>query len=205
MGIYDRYLLPRLIDRACSMRLIGKQRALLVPAAEGRVLEVGAGSGLNFPFYDRERVEVLWALEPSEELRRMASAAGSAARLPVIFLDASAEEIPLDSSSVDTVLMTYTLCTIPDAVRGLREVRRVLRPRGRLLFAEHGRGPDRSVRRWQDRLTPPWKRLAGGCHLNREIPGLITGAGFHIEEMDAQYLSRPKAFAFNYRGSARRD
>lgn len=203
MGLYGRYLLPRLIDRACGMRLFGEQRALLVPGAEGRVLEVGAGSGRNFPFYDRQRVEALWALERSRELRRMASVAASDIALPLTILDASAEAIPLDSNSIDTVLMTYTLCTIPDAMRALSEIRRLLKPGGRLLFAEHGRAPDRAVRRWQDRITPVWKRVAGGCHLNRDITGLLGGAGFALEEVTAQYLSHPKAFAFNYRGSAR--
>lgn len=159
MGLYERYLLPRLIDYACGMKVIGQQRALLVPGAQGRVLEVGAGSGLNFPFYDRERVEMLWALEPSGELRRMASAAAASADLPVTMLDASAEEIPLGSSTVDTVVMTYTLCTIPDAARALGEMRRVLKPGGRLLFSEHGRAPDQAVRRWQDGLTPLWTRV----------------------------------------------
>ena len=203
MGVYDRYLLPRLIDRACGMKLIRQQRALLVPGAQGRVLEVGAGSGLNFPFYDRERVEALWALEPSGELRRMASAAATSADLPVTFLNASAEAIPLDSSSIDTVVMTYTLCTIPDAMRALSEMKRVLKPGGRLLISEHGRAPDPSVRRWQDGITPLWRRVAGGCHLNRDVPALLRNAGFKLETMEAGYLSRPKAFAFNYRGSAR--
>lgn len=204
MGAYERFLLPRLIDCACGIRLIGQQRALLVPGAEGRVLEVGAGSGLNFPFYDQRRVKELIALDPSAELRRMASSAADDISLPVTFLDAPAEAIPLESNSLDTVLMTYTLCSIPDAVRALGEMRRVLKPGGRLLFAEHGRAPDRSVRRWQERITPLWKRLAGGCHLNRDIAGLIGDEGFQLEEVDARYLSRPKAFAFNYRGSARR-
>lgn len=203
MGIYDHYLLPRLVDCACGMRVIREQRALLVPAAEGRVLEVGAGSGLNFPFYDHARIEAFWALEPSTELRHMASAAAKAAALRVTFLDALAEAIPLDTNSVDTVVMTYTLCTIPDVALALGEMKRVLKPRGRLLFSEHGRAPDRSVRRWQDSITPLWKRVAGGCHLNRDIAGLLGTAGFELEGVTAQYLSRPKAFAFNYRGSAR--
>lgn len=202
MGVYDRFLLPRLIDCACGIRLIGQQRALLVPGAEGRVLEVGAGSGLNFPFYDQQRVKELIALEPSAELRRMASSAADDVLLPITFLDASAEAIPLDKSSVDTVVMTYTLCSIVDAEKGLAEIRRVLKPNGRLLFAEHGRAPEPAVRRWQDQLTPVWKRIAGGCHLNRDIPGLVTAAGFALESLDAGYLSRPKAFAFNYRGKA---
>lgn len=197
MGVYDRFLLPRLIDCACGIRLIGQQRALLVPGAEGRVLEVGVGSGLNFPWYDRQRVEELFALEPSAELRRMASAAADDASLSVSFLDASAEAIPVESDSVDTVVMTYTLCSIANPEQGLAEIRRVLKPNGRLLFAEHGRAPERSVQRWQDRLTPLWKRLAGGCHLNRDIPGLVAAAGFDVQTLDARYLSRLKAFAFN--------
>lgn len=202
MGVYDRFLLPRLIDCACGIKLIGQQRALLVPGAEGRVLEVGAGSGLNFPFYDQQRVKELIALEPSAELRRMASMAANGASLPVTFLDASAEAIPLDEGSVDTVVMTYTLCSIADAEKGLAEIRRVLKPSGRLLFSEHGRAPEPSVQRWQDRLTPLWKHVAGGCHLNRDIPGLVTGGGFEVRTLNAGYLTRPKAFAFNFRGEA---
>lgn len=202
MGVYDRVLLPRLINCACGIGLIQQQRALLVPDAEGRVLEIGVGSGLNFLFYDRQRVHELFALEPSAELRRMASVAAREASLPVTFLDASAEAIPLETGSMDTVVMTYTLCSIADAEKGLSEILRVLRPKGRLLFAEHGRAPELAVQRWQDRLTPVWKHLAGGCHLNRDILGLMAGAGFEVQAVDARYLSRPKAFAFNFRGQA---
>lgn len=202
MGAYDRFFLPRLIDCACGLKLIGQQRALLVPGAQGKVLEVGAGSGLNFPFYDRKRVKELIALEPSAELRRMASSTADNLSLPITFSGASAEAIPLESGSVDTVVMTYTLCSIAEAEKGLAEIRRVLKPSGRLLFAEHGRAPELAVQRWQDRLTPVWKRIAGGCHLNRDIPGLVTAAGFALKSLDTRYLSRPKAFAFNYRGEA---
>ena len=146
---------------------------------------------------------MLWALEPAGELRRMASAAAASADLPVTMLDASAEAIPLDSDTVDTVVMTYTLCTIPDAARALGEMRRVLKPGGRLLFSEHGRAPDQAVRRWQDGLTPLWKRVAGGCHLNRDVATFLRSAGFEPENLETEYLARPRAFAFNYRGSAR--
>jgi ubiquinone/menaquinone biosynthesis C-methylase UbiE len=202
VGVYDRFLLPRLIDCACGVKLIGQQRALLVPGAEGRVLEVGAGSGLNFRFYDQQRVRELIALEPSAELRRMAALAAVGDSLPVTFLNASAEAIPLETDSVDTVVITYTLCSIANAEQGLAEIRRVLKTNGRLLFAEHGRAPEPSVQRWQDRLTPLWKHAAGGCHLNRDIPGLIAAGGFEVRTLDARYLTRPKVFAFNYRGEA---
>lgn len=203
MGLYDRYVLPRLIDRACGIKAVGLQRQKIVPQASGRVLEIGIGSGLNLPYYDPARVERLWGLEPSAELRRMAERKASGLAFPVEFLGLPGEQIPLADDSVDTVLVTYTLCTIPDAAAALREMRRVLRPHGRLLFAEHGRAPEESVRRWQARLTPLWKRLAGGCHLDRDIPGMIEREGFRIVELDSAYLPGPRPLTFNFRGSAR--
>lgn len=203
MGLYDRYVLPRLIDRACGIKAVGLQRQKIVPQARGRVLEIGIGSGLNLPYYDPARVERLWGLEPSAELRRMAERKAIGLAFPVEFLGLPGEQIPLADDSVDTVLVTYTLCTIPDAAAALREMRRVLRPHGRLLFAEHGRAPEESVRRWQARLTPLWKRLAGGCHLDRDIPGMIEREGFRIVELDSAYLPGPRPLTFNFRGSAR--
>ncbi len=160
MGIYERFVLPRAIDFACGMKAVAAQRAKIVPEAGGRVLEVGVGSGLNLPYYAPSRVSELIALDPSPELLRMARAAADAASLPVRFVEAGAERIPLEAASVDTVVMTYTLCSIPDPDAALSEIRRVLRPGGRLLFSEHGRSPDERVRRWQDRLNPLWKRAA---------------------------------------------
>lgn len=124
------------------------------------------------------------------------------ARFPVEFIGLSGEDIPLDNNSMDTVVTTYTLCTIPDAAKALSEMRRVLKPDGKLLFAEHGRAPDAAVRRWQDRLNPLWMRIAGGCHLNRDIPALIQAAGFAVERLEQGYLRGPRPMMFNYLGSA---
>ena len=167
MGLYERWLLPRLVDLAMRNKQATRYREKIVPRAAGRVLEIGAGSGLNVALYGRD-VERVLALEPSRKLLAMARRAAGNTTRPVELLDASAEAIPLPDRSVDTVVTTWTLCTIPEVARALTEMRRVLKPGGRLLFVEHGRSPDAGVRRWQDRLTPLWKRLGGGCHLNRE-------------------------------------
>ena len=202
MGLYARYVLPRLVHLACSAEPNMRLRQKVVPQASGRVLEVGVGSGLNLSFYDPTRVTKVWALEPSPELRRMAKAAAAAASVDVEVIGLPAEEIPLEDASVDTVLITYTLCTIPDPARALRQMARVLAPGGRLIFCEHGAADDPQVRWWQDRLTPVWRRLGGGCHLNRQIPVLIEAAGFRIEVLDTMYLPGWRPATFNYWGSA---
>ena len=202
MGLYGKYVLPRVVHLACSARPNIRQREKLVPLASGRVLEVGMGSGLNLPFYDARRVTKVWGLEPSPEMSKMASAAVEAVAFDVEFVSAGGEQIPLDSESFDTVLMTFTLCTIPDAERALREIARVLKRGGQLLFCEHGAAPDAGVRRWQNRINPLWRRLAGGCHLNRDIPGLIRRGGFEITRMDTMYIPGWRPASFNYWGAA---
>ena len=202
MGFYDRYILPHVINAACGAKPIAYQRRKVVPQAQGRVLEIGIGSGLNLPFYDPAKVEKLWGLEPSVEIRRMAEKAAKEAPFPVEFIGLPGESIPLDDASVDTVVTTYTLCTIPDAVGALQEMRRVLRPGGRLLFAEHGRAPDASVRRWQDRLDGLWGKIGGGCHLNRDIPALLREGGFTLDRLDTMYVPGPRPTSFNYWGTA---
>jgi len=174
----------------------------VVPLASGEVLEIGVGSGLNFPFYDPSRVAKLWGLEPSAEMRRLAQGAVRSLPFEFEFIDLPGEEIPLDANSVDTVLVTYTLCTIPEVHAALRGMARVLRPGGRLIFCEHGAAPDAEVRRWQDRLNPIWRRLSGGCELNRSIPELIRSSGFAIEALETMYLPGWRPAAFNYWGSA---
>ncbi|REJ81072.1 MAG: class I SAM-dependent methyltransferase [Acidobacteria bacterium] len=203
MGLYERYLLPRLIHLACGMEPIMEQRRLIVPRASGEVLEIGAGSGLNFASYDRQRVHRLWALEPSAEMVELARRKGRIDGLRCDFVEAGAEEIPLADASVDTVVLTYTLCTIPRPEPALLEMRRVLRPGGRLLFCEHGRAPDVGVRRWQRRIEPLWKRLAGGCHLTRDAPQLLREAGFDLAELEHGYLPGLRAMTFNTWGEAR--
>lgn len=203
MSLYDRYVLPRLVHCVCGSRVIEHQRRLVVPKAAGRVLEIGFGSGLNLPYYDRSRVDSIWALEPSEPMRSLAAPRIAAAGLDVRLIDRPAEELPLPDRSIDCVVVTYSLCTIPDAMAALRQMHRVLRPGGRLLFSEHGAAPDAGVRCWQDRLDGLWGRCAGGCHLNREIRPMIAAAGFRIDWAESAYLPGTPRFAgFNTWGEA---
>jgi SAM-dependent methyltransferase len=204
MNPYERYLLPRLTHCVCGSPVMAHQRRLVVPGAGGQVLEIGFGSGLNLPFYDRSKVECLWALEPSPEMRALAAPRIEASGLDVRLLDLPGEALPLPDQSVDSVVVTFTLCTIPDAAAALRQIRRVLRPDGRLLFCEHGAAPDPGVRRWQDRLNGVWGALAGGCNLNREMAPLIEDAGFGFDAVRSAYLPRTPRFAgFNTWGVAR--
>ncbi len=202
MGFYQRFVLPKVVNAACSIRPAMRQRAKLVPLASGRVLEVGFGSGLNLPFYDASRVTQAWALEPSAEMWALAAARVRGAPFPVEFLKAPAEEIPLGDAAADTVLVTYALCTLPDVGRALREVARVLKPGGELLFCEHGAAPDADVRRWQTRLNPIWRILAGGCNLDRAIPSLIEEAGFRMGDLSSMYIPGWRPGSFNYWGRA---
>jgi ubiquinone/menaquinone biosynthesis C-methylase UbiE len=203
MGFYEKHLLPRLIDFVCNVKPARLQREKVVPLACGQVLEIGIGTGHNLPYYDRGKVQKIWGLDPAPEMTRRAIARIRNAGLDVTLLEGSGEEIPLQDASVDTVLMTYTLCSIPDPTRALREMRRVLKPGGELIYCEHGLAPDERVRRWQDRLTPTWRKLAGGCHLNRPIADLIAQAGFALHEPATAYLPGPKPLTFNYWGTAR--
>jgi ubiquinone/menaquinone biosynthesis C-methylase UbiE len=202
MGFYRNIVLPRLCDLSMRNGVLRPYRERVIGGAEGIVLEIGVGSGLNLPLYQAGVLEVL-ALEPDSKLMAMAHRHARQATRPVSFLMASAESIPLENRSVDTVISTWTLCTIPEAVRALREVRRVLKPSGRLLFVEHGLAPEAGVRKWQNRLTPTWKRISGGCHLNRPIRQLIENAGFRIEQLSNGYAPGPKVMTYLYEGSAR--
>jgi ubiquinone/menaquinone biosynthesis C-methylase UbiE len=201
MGFYSDIILPRLCDLAMRNKQLVPFRERVIGAAEGRVLEIGVGSGKNLPFY-RPPVREVLALEPAPRLIAMARSASRASSMPVTFLEASAEAIPLDEHSVDTVVTTWTLCSIPQAATALAEMRRVLRPSGKLLFAEHGQAPDASVRRWQDRLTPAWRYIGGGCHLNRPIRSMIEAAGYRIDRIETGYIPGPKPMTFMYEGSA---
>ena len=202
MNPYDRYLLPYLIDLACGIGPVQRQRAKIVPRASGRVLEIGVGTGRNLPFYDKNRVTSLSALDPAPQMHRLARQRAHAAGLRLELLELSAESIPRPDASYDTILMTFTLCSIAEPLPALREMRRVLKPDGQLLFCEHGAAPDPGVRRWQDRLTPIWKPMAGGCHLNRDIPALLAAGGFKITEIEMMYLPGPRPLTYNYWGSA---
>jgi ubiquinone/menaquinone biosynthesis C-methylase UbiE len=203
MGFYDKYLLPKLVHFTCGQNPAMRQREKVVPLAAGRVLEIGIGSGLNIPFYDRQKVEHLWGLDPSAEMWSIAQKNAMDHHLDAEFIQSGAESIPLDADSADTVLMTYTMCTIPDVDAALAEIRRVLKPSGRLIFCEHGKAPDQSVRRWQNRLNPIWTMLSGGCNLNRPIPALLEQAGFRSTDMQTMYLPGWKPATFNYWGTAR--
>ena len=202
VGFYQDQIVPLLINASMRQKNFAAYRNRIIPAAEGRVLEIGIGSGLNLPFYSRNVVRVI-GLEPSPRLLAMARRVERTDNGSVELIEGSAEAIPLTDASVDTVVTTWTLCSIPDALRALREIRRVLRPGGHLLFVEHGRAPDPNVIWWQDRLTPVWKRLGGGCHLNSTIGTLIEGAGFQFDRLQTGYMRGPKPMTFMYEGSAR--
>jgi len=201
MNFYDRWVLPWLIDLCMRNKEARRYRERMIPMASGRVLEVGIGSGLNLPFYGAG-VDHLFALEPSPELRKMAGRRTKGARFTVEFLDRSAEEIPLERASVDTVVTTWTLCTIPDAIGALQEMRRVLKPGGLLLFVEHGLAPEPRVQAWQHRLNPLWNRIGGGCTLDRKIDELIVYSGFRLAELETEYVKGPKPMSYTYSGRA---
>jgi ubiquinone/menaquinone biosynthesis C-methylase UbiE len=204
MSFYAERVLPRLLHLVMRQENLAAYRRRWVPEARGRVLEIGVGSGLNLPLYGDAASEVI-GLDTSPRLLDMARDARSRSRVGTIeLLEGSAEAIPMESASVDTVVMTWTLCSIPDARAALREMRRVLRPSGQLLFVEHGTAPNPRVRKWQDRLTPLWRRVAGGCHLNRPVRELLEQSGFEIERIDAAYMpGGPKPMTFMYEGCAK--
>lgn len=202
MGIYEKFLMPKLVHFACGLKPTMKQREKVVPLASGRVLEIGIGSGLNIPFYSQHKVEHLWGLDPSPDMWKIAEKNAAQHHLEVEFLQSGAESIPLDNNSADTVVMTYTMCTIPEVRSALDEIRRVLKPGGQLIFCEHGLAPDKDVQRWQNRLNPAWKKLGGGCNLNRPIPELLHHSGFKSTDMQTMYIPGWKPGCFNYWGTA---
>jgi ubiquinone/menaquinone biosynthesis C-methylase UbiE len=201
MSLYRDLILPRLVHGAMRNPELVPYRKRTLEQARGRVLEIGIGSGLNLPHYPRAVGEVL-GLEPSARLAAMARQAASGVAFPVNVIEESAEAIPLDDGTIDTVVSTWTLCSIPDVGRALSELRRVLKPGGQFLFVEHGLSRDASVRTWQRRLTPLWKCCAGGCHLNRKIERLVEGAGFQCTELRTGYAKGPRPMTFMYEGSA---
>ena len=202
MGLYEKFVLPRLIDFSMRSKEVRRYRAQVVPAAAGRVLEVGVGSGLNLPFYSRD-VQALYGLDTSPQLLTFAQKKSTHTAFPVEFVRRSAEDIPFDNKSFDTVVTTWTLCTIPDPVKALREIRRVLKLDGWLLFVEHGLSPEPRVEAWQNRLNPVWKRIGGGCNLNRKIDDLIRAAGLKITELEAGYAKGLRPVTYTYQGRAR--
>ncbi|MFZ9298407.1 MAG: class I SAM-dependent methyltransferase [Hylemonella sp.] len=199
---YDRHVFPRLMDFACGLPLVSRQRELVVPRASGRVLEIGIGTGLNLPFYDKSRVTQIVGLEPAQHLHRLAQERIAQSGMVVELVPISAQKIDLPDRSFDTVLTTYTLCSIPEPQAAMREIRRILKPDGQLLYCEHGQAPDASVRVWQDRLQPLWGPMAGGCHLGRDMEALIREAGFSLTEPHHDYLPGPRFLSFHYWGQA---
>lgn len=203
MGFYRERILPHLIKLAMRNSQLTPYRERVVAAASGRVLEIGIGAGENLARYGSSVTEVI-GIEPGAKLAAMARRAARHSPVNATIIDASAESIPIDARSVDTVVLTWTLCSIADPTAALREVHRVLKSEGRLLFAEHGLAPDLNIRKWQHRLTPIWKRVAGGCHLDRDMSALIGGAGFSIERIHTGYMRGPRPMTFMYEGCARR-
>lgn len=201
MSFYNDRILPHVINLAMRNRELRPYRERVLSRARGRVLEIGVGSGLNFPFYG-PRVDSIIGLDPSARLVEMAQDAAMHSKIPATLISGSAEAMPIDRASIDTVLTTWTLCSIPDAAAALQEMRRVLKSDGQLLFVEHGSAPEESVCKWQNRLNPVWKRIAGGCNLNRPIRALVEHAGFRIIRLDAGYAKGPRPMTFFYEGSA---
>lgn len=205
MSFYDKYILPKFLNCTCGSKPIRYQRDKIVPLAEGVVLDVGIGSGLNIPFYNKSKIKHLYGLDPSKELLEIAKPVAEKNQLAIEFLQCRAENIPLPDNSIDTVLITYTMCTISNVSLANSEIIRVLKNDGKLLFCEHGLAPDKKVANWQKRINPIWTKIAGGCNLDRDIPNLITSSGLKIDNMEEMYLpSTPKFAGYNYWGVAKK-
>ena len=203
MNFYDERILPHVINCTCGMKAIERQRGKVVPLAKGEVLEIGMGSGLNLKYYNPEKVSNVWGLEPSLGMQRKAEKNLSESPVPVEWLVAGCEAIPLPDDSIDTVMLTYVLCTIPDWETALKEIRRVLKPAGKLVFCEHGEAPEPNVRKWQNRINPMWKKIAGGCNLNRPIPKMLIDGGFSIDDLQQHHVPGPKIATYQYYGTCR--
>jgi len=204
MDFYERWILPPILDLVMRRKDLTKYRRAAVAAVRGRVLEIGVGSGLNFPLYGKQ-VEFVYGIDPSPRLLSIARRRAAASGIPVELLLGSATAIPLTDNAVDTAVMTWTLCSIPDPLAALREMRRVLKPDGNLCFVEHGLSPEPGVQRWQHRMTPVWRRMAGGCHLDRKMDDLIRLAGFNLTDLQVEYAPGPRAMSYMYQGCACRN
>ena len=200
MGFYAKHILPCCLDKACSIGPIDKQRGKVVPLAKGRVLEIGIGSGLNLPHYNPMQVDIVIGVDPDEHIWTRSRERRDAVSFPVERIGLSGENIPMDTNSVDTVVVTYSLCTIPDPVKALIEMRRILKPGGDILFCEHGRAPETNIVKWQNRIDPIWSKLAGGCQSGRNIPSLIAQAGLKTTDIQQSYIPGPKVLSYNYWG-----
>ena len=203
MSVYEKYVVPHLVAYSCGAKPVRYQRKKIVPEAHGVVLEIGIGCGHNLPYYDPDKVERLIGVDPSAELWRMAKPLAEQAPFDVVYHQATTEDMPVDRHSIDTIVVTYTLCTIPDVAAALTATRSALKPGGSLLFCEHGLAPDTGIKTWQRRINPIWRRFSGGCEIDRPIPALIEAGGYRITRMDTMYLpSTPKVAGYNYWGAA---
>ena len=201
MGLYNKYILPKFLNCACGSKPINYQRQKVVPLAKGKVLDIGIGSGLNIPFYNSDKIDKVIGIDPSHELIELAKELANDSKASIELVIGSAESIPYPDNFFDTVLVTYTMCTIPNVAIANKEMWRVLKDDGRLIFCEHGLAPDKKISKWQNRIDPFWGKIAGGCHLNRDIQKLITDAGFSFESLDKMYIpSTPKFAGYNYWG-----
>ena len=202
---YEKFFLPKVCDKCCSTKPINYQRNKVVPLAKGIVLEIGIGSGLNIPFYNKNNIEKIIGLDPSEELNFLAKKVAKKNNIEIDFIISGAEDIALPDNSIDTILITYTLCTIPDLDNSMAEIKRVLKSDGKFIFCEHGIAPDQNIVKWQTRINPIWKALMGGCNINRNIPKIISDGGFDITNISEMYLpSTPKIVGYNYWGIAQK-
>ncbi len=203
MGFYGKHILPACLDMACGVKPITKQREKVVPHAEGVVLEIGIGSGQNLPHYNPDKVTKIIGVDPDDHIWKRSAKRREASQIPIERIGLSGEDIPLDANMADTVVCTYSLCTIPDPVKALHEMKRILKPGGQILFSEHGKAPDAGVHKWQNRIDPIWGKIAGGCHSGRDIPGLFRQADIKLDTLEEMYIPGPKVLSYNYWGSAR--
>ena len=202
MGFYAKHILPCCLDKACGIGPITKQREKVVPHAKGVVLEIGIGSGQNLPHYDPRKVSKIIGVDPDDHIWKRSAERREACEIKVERIGLSGEDIPMEANRADSVVCTYSLCTIPDPVRALHEMKRILKPGGQILFSEHGKAPDTAVHKWQNRIDPIWKKIAGGCHSGRDIPDLFHQAGIRLEHLEEMYIPGPKVLGYNYWGSA---
>ena len=202
MSLYDKYVLPKLLDCCCSMEGFQKKRAQIVPMAYGRVLEIGIGSGLNFDFYDFDKVTEIIGVDPAVSSVAIAKSRASKLHSKISFIESTAESIELESSSFDSAVIGYSLCTIPNPIQALNETYRLLKPNGSLFFMEHGLSPEPNIQKWQHRIAPFWKKIGGGCNLNRDIEALISSCGFKFKNLNKKYINGPKIASFLYYGEA---
>ena len=202
MGFYNKHILPCCLDKACGIGPITRQREKVVPLAEGVVLEIGIGSGQNLPHYNTSKVRKIIGVDPDEHIWKRSEKRRSDCLIPIERIGLSGEDIPLDNNTADSVVVTYSLCTIPDPVKALLEMKRILKPGGKILFSEHGKAPDAKVHRWQNRIDPVWKKLAGGCHSGRDIPDLFRQAELTLDSLQEMYIPGPRVLSYNYWGIA---